>query len=374
MRLYLRDQVIGFVRDLVELMAVLLERAREHAATVMPGYTHHQHAMVTTFGHLLLGFCEAFDRDIERLKHWFVLFNKNPLGSAAGYGTSVPVDREMTSRLLGFDGPTENTMDPITQRWEGESELAYGLAVTLDHLSTMAQTFILLSSSEFKMVRLNDRHCSGSSMMPQKRNPDTLEVVKAKTSYAHGVVLSLLSSGKALFAGYNRDTQWTKYWIMDLVDEAKPVISVMADVVRWMEVDEARMLEQARSDFVGATSLMEWMVCSWGLPLRTAKSVVERAVKYSEREGLADVSRTSLERSLREMKIDVSLEKVHVEKLQDPQAILTRYRSTGTPSEKVLQKEIASLRERWVGHRKWMRTKEKERERAKEMLSMMERE
>jgi len=112
--------------------------------------------------------------------------------------------------------------DPITQRWEPEVELAYATAVMLDHLSTMSQTFILLSTREFNMVRLADRHCSGSSIMPQKRNPCSLEVIKAKASFAQGVMMSLLSSGKALFVGYNRETQWTKYWIMDLVDESKP--------------------------------------------------------------------------------------------------------------------------------------------------------
>jgi len=374
MRLYLRDQVVRSVTGLVDLMDVLLQRAREHAATVMPGYTHHQHAMVTTFGHLLLGFCEGFHRDVQRLMHWFVLFNKNPLGAAAGYGTSFPLDRQMTSKLLGFDGPTENTADPITQRWEPEAEFAYALAVMMDHLSTVAQTFILLSSSEFKMVRLSDRHCSGSSMMPQKRNPDTLEVIKGRASFAHGIVSSLLSAGKGLFAGYNRDTQWTKYWIMDLVDETGPSLPVMAEVVRRMEVDEARMLEQARSDFVGATSLMEWMVFSRGLPLRKAKSVVERAVKYAEREGLEEISLSSLEKSLREMKIEMPIREPWVQKFQDPRSIVARYGSIGMPSEKGLREEMASLQERLAAHREWIRMKRKEMERAKEMLSRMERE
>ena len=151
-------------------------------------------------------------------------------GAAAGYGTSFNLDRELTSRLLGFEGPTENVTDPITQRWEPEAEVAYDVAVMMDHLSTMAQTFILLSTGEFNMIRLHDRHCSGSSIMPQKRNPDTLEVIKAKTSFAHGMVTSFLSIGKALFMGYNRDTQWTKYWIMDLVEETQPALSVMADI------------------------------------------------------------------------------------------------------------------------------------------------
>src|SRR4030067_257539 len=252
MRLYLRDEVLEFIEGLLSLIESLLQRAEEYHSTVMPGYTHHQHAMATTFGHLLLSFSEALQRDVQRFMHWFVLFNKNPLGGAAGYGTTFNLDRRLTSKLLGFDGPTENVTDPITQRWEPEAELAYDAAVMMDHLSTMAQTLILLSTREFNMIRLNDRHCTGSSVMPQKRNPCSLEVIKAKTSFAHGMVVSLLSVGKALFMGYNRDTQWTKYWIMDLVEESQPCLSVMTDVIRLLRVDKDEMFQQAQEEFAGA--------------------------------------------------------------------------------------------------------------------------
>ncbi len=135
--------------------------------------------------------------------------------------------------------------------------------------------------------------------MPQKRNPDTLEVIKAKTSLAHGMVTSFLSIGKALFMGYNRDTQWTKYWIMDLVDETLPALSVMADIVQLLQVNREEMEKQAQSEFVGATSLMEWMVRSYGVPLRKAKIVMEKAVKYSEEQGAREVTFGSLKKVLR---------------------------------------------------------------------------
>lgn len=226
MRLYLRDKTLGFVEGLIALMEALLQKGIKHRMTIVPGYTHHQHAVATTFGHLLLAFAEGLGRDTQRLIDWFHLFNKNPLGAAAGFGTSFNLDRGLTSKLMGFDGSAENVTDPVTQRWEPEADLAYAAAVMMNHLSTIAQTLILLSTSEFNMVRLNDRHCSGSSIMPQKRNPDSLEVIKAKASFAHGMVVSLLSTGRSLFAGYNRDTQWTKYWIMDVVDECQPALDV----------------------------------------------------------------------------------------------------------------------------------------------------
>ena len=372
MRLYLRDQVLEFVEGLIFLMESLLQRAEEHRSTIMPGYTHHQHAVATTFGHLLLSYVEAHVRDVERFAHWFDLFNKNPLGAAAGYGTTFNLDRELTSKLFGFDGPTENVTDPITQRWEPEAELAYDVAVMMDHLSTMAQTLILLSTREFDMVRLSDRHCTGSSIMPQKRNPCSLEVIKAKTSFAHGMVVSLLSAGKALFMGYNRDTQWTKYWIMDLVDESKPSLSVMTDVIRLLQINEAQMLTQAEEEFAGATSLMEWMVRLGPLPMRKAKMAVERAVKYSEKEGEGKISFESLKKALAEMKINIPVNEEDVEEIQRPERILAQAQSVGTPSDKRVKENIASLQKKVKGHKDWLIHKRMDIEKAKELIFKME--
>jgi argininosuccinate lyase len=372
MRLYLRDQVLEFVEGLIFLIDSLLQKAEEHRLTVMPGYTHHQHAVATTFGHLLLSFGEAFERDARRFAHWFDLFNRNPLGAAAGYGTSFNLDRRLTSKLLGFDGPTENVTDSITQRWEPEAELAYDTAVMLDHLSTVAQTLILLSTHEFNMVRLSDRHCSGSSIMPQKRNPCSLEVIKAKASFAHGMLVSLLSVGKALFMGFNRDTQWTKYWIMDLVDESKPVPSVMTDVIRLLEVNKAQMLKQAQEEFLGATALMEWLVLHGPLPMRKAKMVMERAVKYSEKEGKGKVSYQSLRKALREMKINLPVTERDVERNQRPEKILVQTSSAGTPSGRRIKENIASLRKKVQANKAWLIHKRKEIEKAKALNIKME--
>jgi argininosuccinate lyase len=372
MRLYLRDQVLEFVEGLIFLMEALVQRAEEHRSTVMPGYTHHQHAVVTTFGHLLLSFGEALQRDVQRFAHWFALFNKNPLGAAAGYGTTFNLDRQLTSKLLGFDEPTENVTDPITQRWEPEAELAYDVAVMMDHLSTIAQTLILLSTREFNMIQLNDRHCSGSSIMPQKRNPCSLEVIKAKTSFAHGMVVNLLSIGKALFMGYNRETQWAKYWIMDLVDESKPVLSVMTEVIQLLQVNKAQMLKQAQEGFVGATSLMEWMVRKGSLPMRKAKMVVEKAVKYSEKEGKGKVSYQSLKKALTEMKVNIPITERDVEEMQRPERILAETPSVGTPSEKGIRENIASLKG-WIQFDKnWLIFNRKKIEKAKTLIFKME--
>ena len=373
MRLYLRDEVLEFIEGLLSLIDALLQRAEEYQSTVMPGYTHHQHAVTTTFGHLLLSFSEALQRDIQRMIHWFGLFNKSPLGAAAGYGTSFNLDRQLTSKLLGFDRPTENVTDPITQRWEPEAELAYAVSVMMNHLSTMAQTFILLSTWEFNMIRLDDRHCTGSSIMPQKRNPCSLEVIKAKASFVHGLMISLLSSGRALFMGYNRDTQWTKYWIMDLIEESKPVLSVMTDVIRLLQVNQSQMLKQAQEQFAGATALMEWLAGHQSLPLRKAKLVMEKAVKYSERDGKREVSYAGLKRALRDMNMNLEVTEDDVKKIQRPERILAQLRSIGTPSEKRVREEISSLQRRMRINRNWLIQIRRRIEKSKELVSKMER-
>jgi argininosuccinate lyase len=182
--------------------------------------------------------------------------------------------------------------------------------------------------------------------MPQKRNPDCLEVIKAKASLAQGLLAGLLSIGKALFIGYNRETQWTKYGIMDLMDETKPALPVMREIVQLLRVNRAQMSEKIQQAFVGATSLMEWMVDTCGLPLRQAKTVVEKAVKGSEVENEGKVTYHSLERVLREMKIKIPITPREVDQRQAPQSILEQPFVVGMPSKRGVQADLLSLRAR----------------------------
>lgn len=374
MRLYLRDQALTYVKELMGLIESLLKKAREHRSTVMPGYTHHQPAMITTFGHLLLSFAEAFTRDVERFIQWFTLFNKNPLGAAAGYGTSFPIDRILTSKLLGFDGPTENVTDPITQRWEPETELAYAICIMMNHLSTLAQTLILLSTSEFKMIHLSDQHSTGSSIMPQKRNPCSLEVIKAKTAFAQGILTSLLSVGKGLFIGYNRETQWTKYWIIDLVEETQPALPVMAEVIRLLQVNKTEMLQKAQRGFLGATPVMEWLVTSFGLPLRKAKMVVEKAVKYSEGEGKESLSFESIRKALKEMGKTLPMKEQDIRAIQSPSWVLSQPLGLGMPSKKRIDEHLQSLKERIRKNRAWFIQKRRQIAKAYDFVERAQRE
>jgi argininosuccinate lyase len=353
MRLYMRQQIFDFTRELQGLIAAILKKAEENLDTVMPGFTHHQHAMVTTFAHVLLSFTDALERDIWRFVHWYGLFNKNPLGGVAGYGSTFQLDRELTSKLLAFDTCHENSLDPITNRWEPELELAYAIGTTMNHLSTVAQSFILMSTPEFDMVKLDDAHCSGSSIMPQKRNPDALEVIKAKASVAQGILSGLLSLGKSSFIGYNRDSQWTKYLIMDMVRECKPALEVMSEVIEKLQVNREAMLRQCRRGFIGATALLEEIVQRFKIPFRQAKILMEKAVKYSEDKGAEMVIFEGLLRALKETQLDLTMSEEELLEGQDPLKIVSKKTLLGGPSGEAVKAQIDGMRERLKGSRRW---------------------
>ena len=353
MRLYIRQEVFEFIQELDGLIGAFLEKAQENLDTVMPGFTHHQHAMITTFAHVLLSFAEPLERDIWRFIHWFRLFNKNPLGGVAGYGSTFPLDRELTSKLLAFDTFHGNSLDPITNRWEPELEFAHAITTTMNHLSTVAQSFIMMSTTEFDMVKLDDVHCSGSSLMPQKRNPGALEVIKAKASVAQGILLGLLSLGKSSFIGYNRDSQWTKYLIMDMVRECKPALEVMREVIELLQVNREVMLRQCRKGFIGATALLEEIVQRFKIPFRQAKILMERAVKYSEDKGADMVILEGFRRALKETDLDLEMSEEELLEGQDPIRIVSRKTLEGGPSAEAAKAQIEGIRERLKGSRRW---------------------
>jgi len=353
MRLYMRGQAFDFIGELDGLIEAFLEKAQENLNTVMPGFTHHQHAMITTFAHVLLSFAEPLERDIWRFIHWYRLFNKNPLGGVAGYGSTFPLDRELTSKLLAFDKCHGNFLDPIANRWEPELEFAHAIAMTMNHLSTVAQSLILMSTPEFDMVRLDDTHCTGSSIMPQKRNPDVLEVIKAKASVAQGILTGLFSVGKSSFIGYNRDSQWTKYLIMDMVRECKPALEVMREVMELLQVNREAMFHQSRKGFIGATALVEETVQRCKIPFRKAKILTEKAVKYSEDKGADMVVPEGLRKAAEEMQLDLEMSEGQLLEAQDPSRIVSRKTLKGGPAAEAVKAQIDEVRGKLKAARRW---------------------
>jgi argininosuccinate lyase len=372
MRLYLRDCALDFIPELTSLVHILLSQAQKYRDVILPGYTHHQPAQVTTLGHVWLSFSGAFLRDGRRFQDWYERFNQNPLGSMTGYSTSFPIDRSLTSKLLGFDGPCQNSLDPIQNRWEPEAEMAFDISVTMNHLSTLAQTLIILSTGEFGMFGLDDAYCSGSSMMPQKRNPDPLEVIKAKAAVAQGLLNSLVSIGKANFLGYNRDSQWTKYLIMDLIDEGFPAPKVMSAIIASLRVNKGEMARRCQKGFIAAPDLLESLVKGWGIPFRQAKVAVEKAVKYSEAEGVEHLSLFSLKRALKEEGLHLKVDARVIQAAQEPKNIISCRTAIGGTSPQALQENIRFVSRQLQIIQKWIVQRRKQQTAAKARLAEVE--
>lgn len=372
MRLIIRDYCLQFVSALISLMEALLDRSYRERDTIIPGYTHHQPAQITTLGHTWLSFAESLVRDAGRFQDWFSRFNRNPLGSMTGYGTSFNIDRKLTSRLLGFDGPCPNSLDPIQNRWEPESEMGFAITIMMNHLSSLAQILILFSTGEFGLIRLDDAYCSGSSMMPQKRNPDPLEIIKAKAAVVQGHLVSLTSIGRSLFLGYNRDTQWTKYLIIDLSEETLPAIAVMKEIIQSLTVNTDHASALAAKGFIGTPDLVERMVQEGNVSFRQAKMAVEKAVRYSEAEGLDQVSIRALKRGLKEEGLQLKIGEKMLLEGQDARSIVLRRKAIGGNSPSSLMRNRKSLQQETQRLKEWVLKKRKEKSGAKARLEIME--
>ncbi len=358
MRLWMRHRVIVLAKLNLELIHQLISVAGIHLDSVMAGYTHHQHATISTFGHHLAAYAEAIRRVVLRLNHWYDTFNYSPLGCVTGLSTTFPIDRHLTADLLGFDGPEPNSIDPIACRWEPEADLGHMLSILMTQLSNMAQTFILLSTQEFGVLRLHPRFCSGSSIMPQKVNPDALEVIKGKAADVTSRTSGLLSLGRASLSGYNRDQQWSKYLIMEACLEAMPAVSIMARIVdtscrpetehpllhRRIGVDTKRLRDMAATGFAGVTELMEQLVAQTGIEFRHLKSVMEHAVALSLHQGNPDtVTHEALSQALHAAGLSIDLDAETTRRLQEPSVILAHKQVIGGPSREALQAELAQL-------------------------------
>ena len=290
-RLYLRDAIdtlIGLVR---QLQAVLLDGAEAHADTVMPGFTHLQVAQPVSFGHHLMAYFEMLKRDAERLADCRKRLNRLPLGAAALAGTSYPIDRERVARELGFDGVCENSLDAVSDR-DFAIEFLASAALIMTHLSRFSEELILWMNPRFGFIQLADRFCTGSSIMPQKKNPDVPELVRGKTGRVNGHLVALLTLMKGQPLAYNKDNQEDKEPLFDTVDTLTATLAIYADMLRGLTVNRQRMREAALEGFSTATDLADYLV-NKGLPFRDAHEVVAQAVRFAAGVG-RDLSALSL--------------------------------------------------------------------------------
>jgi len=292
-KLYVRQAIDETLAQVEGLMHALVTRAAEHAATVMPGFTHLQTAQPVTFGHHLLAYVEMLARDKGRLTDARARLNECPLGAAALAGTSFPIDRFFTAEALGFTRPTANSLDSVSDR-DFALEFLSSLAIMAMHLSRLSEEIIIWCSSPYKLIALSDAFTTGSSIMPQKRNPDAAELTKAKTGRIYGALMGLLTVMKGLPMAYAKDMQEDKEPVFDAVAASALALAATTGMVLDLTADKARMAALAGSGFSTATDLADWLVRVLKMPFRDAHHVTGRIVRLAEDQGI-DISELRLD-------------------------------------------------------------------------------
>ena len=282
-RLYVKQEIPVIIDQILNLEQVLVERAKEHTDTVMPGYTHLQRAQPTTFGHYMMAYANMFKRDVTRLEDCLERLDECPLGAGALATTTYDIDRFQTAQALGFKKPTDNSMDSVSDR-DYAIELLSNLSILMMHLSRFSEEIILWCSWEFKFVELDDAYSTGSSIMPQKKNPDVAELVRGKTGRVYGALMSLLTTMKSLPLAYNKDMQEDKEPVFDAVDTVEMCLPVFAAMLDTMTVRTDNMRKAAGHGFINATDCADYLTKK-GMPFRDAYTVTGRLVAQCTAQG-----------------------------------------------------------------------------------------
>lgn len=321
----------GLAHQMLDLRGALLELAEDKFGVVMPGYTHMQKAQPVLFSHHVLAYYWMFTRDFDRLQAAYAAADVLPLGSAALAGTTYPLDRQFVADELGFADVTENSMDAVSDR-DFLLDLSYACAVAMMHLSRLCEELIYWSSNEFGFIRLSDAYSTGSSIMPQKKNPDFAELIRGKTGRVYGDLMALLTTMKGLPLAYNKDMQEDKEGVFDAVDTLGNSLVVMTGMIRTMQVNEDAMRAGALGGFMAATDLADYLVGT-GVPFREAHAIVGRLVLECEKQGktLQDLSADDLAEVDEHFAAD-ALEAVDIDKVVERR---TTYGATGHDPVKV---------------------------------------
>jgi argininosuccinate lyase len=338
-RLWLRAEIDGLGELTSGLERALLEQAERHAALVMPGFTHLQVAQPVTFGHHLLAYVEMLERDRERFLQVRSRVNRLPLGAAALAGTGFPIDRQRVARELGFEGLCENSLDAVSDR-DFAIEFCACAALVMVHLSRLAEELVLWANPRFGFVRLPEAYCTGSSIMPQKRNPDVPELVRGKSGRVFGALVALLALMKAQPLAYNKDNQEDKEPLFDAVDTVRECIAVFTGLVAGLEPVPSAMRAAVLEGHATATDLADYLVRK-GVPFRDAHAVVARAVREAEREGLELASLPLARLRAFSKKIDSDVQRV----LTPEGSVATRKHTGGTAPAEV-RRAVARARKR----------------------------
>jgi argininosuccinate lyase len=295
-RLYVRDEIDLIAQLITKLQSALLGVAEKEASTIMPGFTHLQTAQPVSFGHHMMAWYEMLDRDYDRLLDCRKRVNLSPLGSAALAGTSYPIDRNFTAEQLGFDAPTRNSLDSVSDR-DFAIELASFASILMMHLSRCSEELVLWTSAQFNFIDLPDRFCTGSSIMPQKKNPDVPELVRGKTGRVNGHLVSLLTLMKSQPLAYNKDNQEDKEPLFDLIDTVKDCLFAYSEMIPAVSCNKDEMYAAAKQGYATATDLADYLV-KQGMAFRDAHEVVGKSVAFGieQKKDLADLSLAELQK------------------------------------------------------------------------------
>lgn len=304
-RLWLRDEIEQIRDAILRLQTALLDKAEREADTILPGFTHLQTAQPVSFGHHMMAWFEMLERDRERLADCNRRLNVMPLGAAALAGTTYPIDRHMTAELLGFSRPAENSLDAVSDR-DFAIEFSAAASILMMHLSRFSEELIIWSSAQFGFIELSDSFCTGSSIMPQKKNPDVPELIRGKSGRIFGHLIALLTLMKSQPLAYNKDNQEDKEPLFDSVDNLKGSLKVFADMVPAINCRKEAMRQATMQGFATATDLADYLVRK-GIPFRDAHEVVGKAVAFGVAEGrdLSQMKLEELQRFSSEIEADV---------------------------------------------------------------------
>ncbi len=334
-RMWVRDQVDAVVTGLTALIGALLDQAEAGTDMVMPGFTHLQVAQPVTWGHHMMAYVEMFGRDRARFQDARERMNESPLGAAALAGTSFPIDREMTAKALGFDRPAANSLDAVADR-DFALEFLSGASICATHLSRFAEELVIWSSAQFRFVTLSDRFSTGSSIMPQKKNPDAAELIRAKVGRINGALVGLLTVMKGLPLTYSKDMQEDKEQVFDAADSLILALAAMTGMVGDMTPNAGNLRVAAASGFSTATDLADWLVRELGLPFRDAHHITGALVKMAEDQG-CDLPDLTLEQ-MQSVNRDITSQVFHV--LGVDNSVRSRTSYGGTAPDNVRQQIV----------------------------------
>lgn len=346
-RLVLRDKIIDIQSDILDFIENLVDMADNYKESVFIGFTHLQHAQPITIAHHLMAHVQALKRDYERLSDTYKRVNLNPLGSAAMTTTSFPINRELTTKLLGFDAYLENSMDGVSSR-DFAAEAIFDLCSLCTTLSKICEELILWSTYEFNVIQMDDAYCSTSSIMPQKKNPDVAEVARSKATRVNGELVTVLTMLKALPYTYNRDLQEITPHLWRSFKESKAVLSIVSKMLLSVRFNEDRCLELAGKNFATATDLADIMVRERKIPFRTAHKIVGRVVNEATDKGMeaTDVTSKFIDDVAEELGLEkLNLDENHVKSALDPLENVKMRKIPGGPSPEMVSLAIANIRD-----------------------------